>query len=107
MPSAAVLGSPILDGCAVYSSGQPCPICMAGDAPRRRQRRLLQLSNDDGAPYGLSTAATCAELVRPYSEQSMKISHVPVGGSRAATIMWNGKTDSIDENRDWLALADA
>ena len=35
-------------------------------------------SNDDGAPYGLSTAGIYAELAKPFSEQSMKISHVPI-----------------------------
>jgi hypothetical protein len=35
-------------------------------------------SNEDGAPYGLSTAALYAELAKPFAEQSMKIRHVPV-----------------------------
>ena len=35
-------------------------------------------SNQDGEPYGLSTAAICAELAKPFAEQTMKISHVPV-----------------------------
>jgi hypothetical protein len=35
-------------------------------------------SNEDGAPYGLSTAAAYADLAKPFAEQSMKISHVPV-----------------------------
>jgi hypothetical protein len=35
-------------------------------------------SNDDGAPYGLSTAAIYADLAKPFSEQSMKIRYVPV-----------------------------
>ena len=34
-------------------------------------------SNDDGAPYGLSTAAIYADLAKPFSEQSTKISYVP------------------------------
>ena len=34
-------------------------------------------SNDDGAPYGLSTAAIYADLAKSFSEQSTKISYVP------------------------------
>ena len=34
-------------------------------------------SNDDGAPFGLSTAALYAELALPFAEQSMVIRHVP------------------------------
>jgi hypothetical protein len=36
-------------------------------------------SNDEGEPFGLSTAAVYAELARPFAEQSMRIRHVPFG----------------------------
>jgi tRNA(Arg) A34 adenosine deaminase TadA len=72
------LGTPKLDGCAVYASGQPCPMCMAAMRLAGISEVYYSFSNDDGAPYGLSTAAIYAELARPFSEQSMKISHVPV-----------------------------
>ena len=35
-------------------------------------------SNDDGAPFGLSTAAVYADLAKPFAEQSMHIRHLPV-----------------------------
>ena len=35
-------------------------------------------SNEDGAPYGLSTAAIYADLARPFAEQTMRIRHLPV-----------------------------
>jgi hypothetical protein len=35
-------------------------------------------SNEDGAPYGLSTAAIYADLAKPFPEQSMKITYRPV-----------------------------
>lgn len=34
-------------------------------------------NDDDGAPYGLSTAAIYADLARPFPEQTMKIAHLP------------------------------
>src|SRR3546814_10797274 len=36
-------------------------------------------SNEDGAPYGLSTAAIYADLAKPFAEQAMHIRHVPQG----------------------------
>ncbi|HWX48165.1 MAG TPA: nucleoside deaminase [Roseomonas sp.] len=72
------LGSPSLEGCAVYASGHPCPMCMAAMRLAGVSEVYYAYSNDDGAPYGLSTAAIYAELAKPLSEQSMKISHVPV-----------------------------
>jgi hypothetical protein len=35
-------------------------------------------SNDDGAPYGLSTAAVYDDLAKPFAEQSTAIRYVPV-----------------------------
>jgi len=72
------LGSPSLEGCAVYASGHPCPICMAAMRLAGVGEVYYAYSNDDGAPYGLSTAAVYADLAKPFSEQSMKIRHVPV-----------------------------
>ncbi|PSJ62098.1 nucleoside deaminase [Pseudaminobacter soli (ex Li et al. 2025)] len=72
------LGSPNLEGCAVYASGHPCPMCMAAMRLAGVGEVYYAYSNDDGAPYGLSTAAIYADLAKPLSEQSMKISYVPV-----------------------------
>lgn len=35
-------------------------------------------SNNDGEPYGLSTAAIYAELAKPLDRQSLRIVYVPV-----------------------------
>jgi tRNA(Arg) A34 adenosine deaminase TadA len=71
------LGSPDLSGCAVYASGHPCPMCMAAMRLAGVGEVVYAYSNDDGAPYGLSTAAIYADLAKPFAEQSMKIRYVP------------------------------
>ncbi|MGB3803578.1 MAG: nucleoside deaminase [Sphingopyxis granuli] len=72
------LGSPDLRGCTVYASGHPCPMCMAAMRMAGVGEVVFAYSNDDGAPFGLSTAAIYAELAKPFAEQSMTIRHVPV-----------------------------
>ena len=72
------LGSPNLAGCSVYASGHPCPMCMAAMRMAGVGEVTYAYSNDDGAPYGLSTAEIYAELVKPFVEQSMKIRYAPV-----------------------------
>jgi tRNA(Arg) A34 adenosine deaminase TadA len=71
------LESPDLSGCAVYASGHPCPMCMAAMRLSGVERVVYAYSNDDGAPFGLSTAAIYEDLAKPFAEQSMKISYVP------------------------------
>jgi len=72
------LGSPSLKGCAVYASGHPCPMCMAAMRLAGVEKVYYAYSNDDGAPYGLSTAAIQADLAKPYAEQTMTIRYLPV-----------------------------
>ena len=72
------LGSPDLSGCAVYASGHPCPMCMAAMRLAGVGRVAYAYSNDDGAPFGLSTAAIYEDLAKPFAEQSMTIRYVPV-----------------------------
>ena len=72
------LGSPNLAGCTVFASGHPCPMCMAAMRLAGVTEITYAYSNDDGAPYGLSTAAIYADLAKPFSEQSMKITYLPV-----------------------------
>lgn len=72
------LGSPDLGGCAVYASGHPCPMCMAAMRLAGVSTVAYAYSNDDGEPFGLSTAALYAELARPFAEQTMDIRYLPV-----------------------------
>ena len=72
------LGTPSLAGCAVYASGHPCPMCMAAMRLAGVTEVAYAYSNDDGEPFGLSTAAIYADLARPFAEQSMKIQYLPV-----------------------------
>ncbi|MBN9336064.1 nucleoside deaminase [Devosia sp.] len=72
------LGSPNLSGAAVYASGHPCPMCLAAMRLSGVERVYYAHSNDDGAPFGLSTAAIYDDLAKPLAEQSMTIRYVPV-----------------------------
>lgn len=72
------LGSPRLDGCVVYASGHPCPMCLSAMHLTGIREVTYAYSNDDGEPYGLSTAATYAELAKPLAEQSLRIAYMPV-----------------------------
>ena len=72
------LGTPDLSGCAVYASGHPCPMCMAAMRLAGVATVAYAYSNDDGEPFGLSTAALYQELAKPFAEQSMDIRYLPV-----------------------------
>jgi tRNA(Arg) A34 adenosine deaminase TadA len=72
------LGSPRLDGCVVYASGHPCPMCLSAMYLTGICEVTYAYSNEEGEPYGLSTATIYAELSKPLDRQSLRIDHVPV-----------------------------
>jgi tRNA(Arg) A34 adenosine deaminase TadA len=73
------LGSPRLDGCVIYASGHPCPMCLAAMHLTGIREVNFAYSNEDGEPYGLSTAAIYAEMARPVAEHlTLKVAHVPM-----------------------------
>lgn len=78
------LASPDLAGCVVYASGHPCPMCLAAMRMAGVSEVAYAYSNEEGEPFGLSTAAVYAELARPFAEQSMRIRHVPFGAGEPA-----------------------
>lgn len=80
------LASPDLAGCTVYASGHPCPMCMAAMRMAGIEQVVYAYSNEDGKPYGLSSAAIYAEMAKPFAEQSMGIRHVPVSSERDVAI---------------------
>ena len=71
------LQSPSLAGCEVYASGHPCPMCMAAMRMAGVDAVTYAYSNEDAAPFGLSTATLYEELARPFAEQTMAIRHLP------------------------------
>jgi tRNA(Arg) A34 adenosine deaminase TadA len=72
------LGTPRLDGCVVYASGHPCPMCLAAMTMTGVTAVYYAHSNEEGAPFGLSTAGVYAELAKPLAEHAMTVRHLPV-----------------------------
>lgn len=67
-----------LGDCSVFASGHPCPMCMAAMRLAGIKAVTYAYSNEDGAPYGLSTAAIHEDLAKPFSQQAMEIHDLPV-----------------------------
>lgn len=76
--ASAALGSPRLDGCAVYASGQPCPMCQAAMYLTGISGYFYAYSNEEAEAFGLSTADLASELSKPLDAQSISARHIPV-----------------------------
>jgi len=77
--AAQVLGTPRLDGCVVYASGQPCPMCLAAMHMTGVAAARFAYSNAQGEPFGLSTAEVYAQMAKPLEAQALDVRHTPMG----------------------------
>lgn len=67
------LKSPQLDGCKIFASGQPCPMCLSAMYMTGIQDVYFVNSNQDAESYGLSSGRVYGELMKPLQEQSLNI----------------------------------
>lgn len=66
-----------LEGCVIYASGQPCPMCLAAMHLCGVSRAVYGAANALGETFGLSTEAIYQQLALPLSEQSIPVQHLP------------------------------
>lgn len=71
--AAEKLGRVLLDDCAVYASGQPCPMCLSAIHLAGVRAVYFGYSNEDGEPYGFTTASLYQQLALPLEAQSVRI----------------------------------
>ena len=76
--AARKLGTPRLDGCVIYASGHPCPMCLAAMHMTGIEAVYFAYDNEVGKVYGLSTAAIYDEMRKPFDQQKLKITCVPI-----------------------------
>lgn len=92
--AAQALGAPRLDGCVVYASGQPCPMCLA--AMHMTGVRMVRFcySNEEGETFGLSTAAVYAQMAKPLDAQAIDIRHQPLAvAGPSPYAVWKARQD--------------
>jgi tRNA(Arg) A34 adenosine deaminase TadA len=71
--------NPSLQGCTVYASGHPCPMCLAALVMAGVEQVCYAFDNDDAAPYGLSSAAAYAALRMPLSPPPLPLTRLNTG----------------------------
>ncbi|MDY0884645.1 nucleoside deaminase [Dongia soli] len=76
--AARKLGSPRLEGCVIYASGHPCPMCLAAMHMTGIDAVYYAYDNEVGKAFGLSTAAIYDEMRKPFDQQKLKITCVPI-----------------------------
>jgi guanine deaminase len=84
------LGDFELRGCILYSSCEPCPMCLAAAYWARLEAVYFAATQDDAASVDFDDAFLYRELALPHAARSLPIFHVPQQQTeaRAAFAAW-------------------
>lgn len=70
------LESPSLEGCEIYASGQPCPMCLAAIYWTGAKAVYYAYTEQEASAIGMSTRHVYEQLALPYEKQTLPIRHM-------------------------------
>jgi len=87
------LGTFDLSGCELYTSCEPCPMCLAAAYWSRVEAIVYAGTRDDAAAAGFDDALFYKELERPISERRVSMTPFLQGEARRAFDAWEAQPD--------------
>lgn len=91
----AKLGDFELRGCELYTSCEPCPMCLAAAYWARLDRVYFAASREDAAAAGFDDEFLYEELVKPLSARRLPIARMDVKERCAPFEAWNRDQSKI------------
>ena len=82
------LGDFSLQGCVLYASCEPCPMCMAAIYWARIERVVFAASGEDAARAGFDDRLIAREICQPYGERSLPVERCACEGHDSAFRKW-------------------
>jgi guanine deaminase len=84
-----------LRGCDLYTSCEPCPMCLASAYWARISRIVYSNTRDDAAAIGFDDAFIYDEMPKDPTDRAIRMEHLPTPEASAAFAAWLIKTDKI------------
>jgi guanine deaminase len=84
-----------LAGATLYTSCEPCPMCLASAYWARIERIVYANTRDDAAAIGFDDAFIYDEMPKAPAERSLTMVHAPREDAAAAFAAWTAKADKI------------
>jgi guanine deaminase len=90
------LGTFSLAGHVIYSSCEPCPMCLAAVYWARLDRLVFANSREEAASIGFDDAAIYDEIPKPIEARSIPTLHLPSDEARRVFADWMAKADKVE-----------
>jgi guanine deaminase len=89
------LGRFELSGLTIYSSCEPCPMCLAAIYWARLDRLVYANSRLEAAAIGFDDAEFYVQVALPLERQRLPAEHIELPEARAVFELWRAKSDKI------------
>ena len=87
------LGSFQLEGCDLYTTCEPCPMCLGAIYWARPARVLYAATQRDAAQFGFDDSFIYQQIQLPHSERSIPMTRLESERARDPFLEWEKKTD--------------
>ncbi|MDP2957456.1 MAG: nucleoside deaminase [Longimicrobiales bacterium] len=94
--AAARLGNHVLADCVLYTSCEPCPMCLAAAYWARIPRVVFAASKEDAAAAGFEDHDIYLELPRAWAERRVRGEQLLSGEGRAVLEAWRANPHRVD-----------
>jgi tRNA(Arg) A34 adenosine deaminase TadA len=91
----ASVGDFALPGATLYTSCEPCPMCLACAYWARVARIVYANTREDAAAIGFDDQLLYEEIPKPVAERIVPTVHVPTEDATAVFAEWMGKADKV------------
>ncbi|HEX7198312.1 MAG TPA: nucleoside deaminase [Dongiaceae bacterium] len=89
------IGGYSLAGCELYTSCEPCPMCLGAIYWSRLDRVYFANTREDAAAIGFDDDAIYREFAKPISGRSLPFIHLPLPEGKRVFKEWVDKQDKI------------
>jgi guanine deaminase len=89
------LGRFELSGLEIFSSCEPCPMCLAAIYWARLDRLVYANTRAEAAAIGFDDALFYTQIALPLSQQTLPAEHLELPEGRAVFELWRTKADKI------------
>jgi guanine deaminase len=84
-----------LEGCEIYASCEPCPMCLASIYWARLDRAYFANNREDAARIGFDDSFLYDEVAKPIKDRSLPLIHLPSEEAGSIFQEWRDKEDKI------------
>jgi guanine deaminase len=90
------LGTFSLEGCDIYASCEPCPMCLAAIYWARVDNIFFANTRQEAAAIGFDDEFLYNEISKAIADRSVPTTHLPLPEAEAVFAEWRAKPDKIE-----------